>query len=338
MPQPQRPAIAVYGATGHTGGFILDELARRGVDALAVGRRPAASRTGVPVRVAALDDAAALARAFAGCEVVINAAGPYLDTAAPIVEAALAAGGHYIDLAAEQQSARDTFRQFDALARPRQRCVVPAAGFYGGLADLLATALAQAPAARLDAVTVAVALDRWWPTAGTRRTGARNTFPRMHVDDGVLVELASPVAAPWDFGAPEGVVAMEETPMSEVVTLYQHLGPRSVRSLLSANALRDLRDSATPRPSAADASGRSAQRFTLQVQVEHAEGTQRATARGRDIYAVSAAMVAEAAARLLRGDPVRAGTRTLGEAFDAGDMLAALAPVLDVHFEPLAAP
>jgi short subunit dehydrogenase-like uncharacterized protein len=79
-----RSRVAVYGATGHTAAFVLDELARRGIEAVAVGRRAATPRTPMPVRVAALDDPAALASAFADCAVVINAAGPFLDTAAPV--------------------------------------------------------------------------------------------------------------------------------------------------------------------------------------------------------------------------------------------------------------
>lgn len=53
-------SVAVYGASGHTGGFILDELARRGVAAVAVGRHPGAVRGGLEIRVASIDDPAAL--------------------------------------------------------------------------------------------------------------------------------------------------------------------------------------------------------------------------------------------------------------------------------------
>jgi hypothetical protein len=336
MPTRHAPqgTVAVYGATGHTGGFILDELARRGIGAIAVGRSAGKPlRHDVPFRTATLDDAAALARAFAGCAVVINAAGPFLDTATPVATAALAAGCHYVDVTAEQQSVRDTLQRHDDDARQRDLCVIPAAGFYGGLADLLASALADGNA--IAAITVAIGLDRWWPTLGTRLTGTRNTFPRVVVEDGRLVPVAPPAAAiRWDFGAPEGVMDMEAVPLSEIVTLHRHLPARRVHSLLSANALRDLRDAATAPPQAIDAQGRSAQRFTMQVVLEDARGRHRATARGRDIYAVSAPLVVEAASRLLRGEAASPGARTLGEAFDARAVLDALSPSpLELHFE-----
>ncbi|WP_202845106.1 saccharopine dehydrogenase NADP-binding domain-containing protein [Luteimonas saliphila] len=319
--------VAVYGAGGHTGGFVLDLLARRGIDAVAVGRRIVATRSQVPFRVAALDDAPALARAFAGCAVVINVAGPFLDTAVPVIEAALAAGCHYIDVTAEQESARATLHDHDAAARARGVALIPAAGFYGGLADLLASALAgdAAAATPIGSITVAVALDHWWPTAGTRRTGARNTFPRVVVEDGRLVPLAAR-GCRWDFGPPRGAEDMEAMPFSEIVTLAHHLPARRIDAWLGTRALRDIRDPATAPPTAVDSLGRSAQRFTMQVALEDARGTRRASAHGQDVYAVSAPLVVEAAKRLMADGPARAGAQTLGSAFDPRGFLGTIAP------------
>jgi short subunit dehydrogenase-like uncharacterized protein len=94
--------------------------------------------------------------------VVINCAGPFLDTAAPVARAALRAGCHYIDVTAEQASAQASFAELDPPARAAGRVVIPAAALYGGLADLLASA--PASDGDIDEITVAIALDRWWPT------------------------------------------------------------------------------------------------------------------------------------------------------------------------------
>jgi hypothetical protein len=61
--------------------------------------------------------------------------------------------------------------------------LVPAMAFYGGLDDLLRTAAAGDWAAP-EEVRLAVALDSWHPTRGTRRTGERNTAPRLAWTDG----------------------------------------------------------------------------------------------------------------------------------------------------------
>ena len=128
-------AIAVYGATGHTGRFVVNEALRRGLSVVAVGRDAARLDQMFPAavtrRIASLGDAQSLEQAFSGCAVVINCAGPFLDTAAPVTLAALRAGCHYIDVTAEQASAMASFADFDAPARAAGRVVIPAAGFYG---------------------------------------------------------------------------------------------------------------------------------------------------------------------------------------------------------------
>jgi hypothetical protein len=348
----ERP-IAVYGATGHTGRFVLAELRRRGLPAVAIARRPPEEpRRDAEFRLAAVDDAAALDRALAGCAVVINCAGPFLDTARPLVEAALRAACHYIDVTAEQPSAQAVLADFDAPARAAGIVVTPAAGFYGGLADLLASALlvgesrpatvsGPAPARPGRAkqhqgstdqhagdvdLRIGVALSHWWPTTGTRLTGARNQAPRVVVEDGRLAPLPQPGRGrTWSFDEPFGAQPMTELPFSEVVTLAHHLPLRSLHSFISTGALQDIRDPATPAPTAVDAHGRSAQRFALEV-VADGPRPRRAWATGQDIYAVSAPMVVEAAARLRRPGFDRRGALVLGQLFDARAFLDALAP------------
>ena len=317
--------VAVYGASGHTGKFVVAELLRRGLPVIAVGRDTSRMPAGVATRLASIDDAAALDRAFAGCSVVINCAGPFLDTVAPIVEAALRAGSAYIDVTAEQASALSTFERYDRPAREAGVAIIPAAGFYGGLADLLASALlGQRPA---DDMTVAIALDHWWPTEGTRKTGERNRVPRVVVENGSLVPMTVPAAkTAWTFEAPHGVQDMEAMPFSEIITISRHLPVRNLRAYLNASSLHDIRDTTTPTPVAVDTQGRSAQKFVMEVVAHDSTGTRRAMARGQDIYAVTAPLVVEAAARMLQPSFHRHGALALGEAFDAEDFLRSFTP------------
>lgn len=327
-------AIAVYGASGHTGRFVVKELLRRRLPVIAVGRDAARLPDGVPGRVAAIDEPEALDRALLGCAVVINCAGPFLDTAGPVVEAALRMGCSYLDVSAEQASAQAVFERYDAPARAAGVTVIPAAGFYGGLADLLASALAAGGA--VDEILTAVALDQWHPTEGTRKTGERNRVPRVVVEQGKLTPMVLPARkAEWRFDAPFGLQRMEELSFSEINTIARHIPVRAVRSYLNAHSLGQVRDSATPYPAAADAQGRSAQRFVMEVRTTGPQGERRATARGQDIYAVSAPIVAEAAARLLASGFARRGALALGQAFDPHDFVRAIAPAhLSVAFQP----
>ncbi len=324
------PRIAVYGAYGHTGRFVVAELLRRGFVPVACGRDAArlhelAAVTGIEIRVAATDDPAALDAAFAGTAAVLHCAGPFLDTATPVLDAALRARIHYLDVAAEQRAVADTFAR-DAEAKAAGVTVLPAMAFYGGLADLLASAALDG-ATDADEVDIAVALDGWHPTRGTRVTGERNHHPRTYVEHGSTRTVPDPAPVrESDFPAPFGRLETVLLPLSEAIVLPHHIVCRNLHSWMNLAPLRDLRDPATPAPTAADDSGRSAQRFVVDVRVRRGDRVDRAIASGRDIYAVTAPLLVEALQRILDGRVRGSGALAAGQAFDAGDFLAALAP------------
>lgn len=322
--------VLVYGATGHTGRFVVDELLRRGLTPVLAGRSAerlaavAPRHAALDHRVVDLDDPDLLRRAVAGAGAVVNCAGPFLDTAVPLARAAIEAGAHYLDVTAEQPAVQAVYRELDAPARGAGVAVVPSMAFYGGLADLLVTAALDGDS-RADEVEVAIGLDRWWPTAGTRATGARNTATRLVIRDGALAPLASPApTGTWSYPAPLGRQPVVQLPFSEVITIDRHLAVGELRSYLNTAPLDDLHDSATPPPSAADQRGRSAQQFVVDVVVRRGSDTRRISAAGRDIYAVTAPIVVEGAVRLLDGRHRGPGAAAPGEAFDAADVLAAL--------------
>ena len=322
--------VMVYGASGHTGRFVVDELLRRGLTPVLAGRsaeRLAAvtpRHTVLEQRVAGVDDPDMLRRAVAGVDVVINCAGPFLDTALPLARAAVEAGAHYLDVTAEQPAVQELYRELDTPARDTGVAVVPAMAFYGGLADLLLTdALDGDP--RADEVEVAIGLDRWWPTIGTRVTGVRNTAVRQVIRNGVLVPLPHPApTGTWAYPEPLGAQPVVQLPFSEVITIDRHLDVGELRSYLNTAPLDELRDPATPPPSASDERGRSTQQFVVDVVVRRRGETRRITGAGRDIYAITAPIVVEGAARLLNGRHRGSGAMAPGEAFDADDVLAAL--------------
>lgn len=178
---------------------------------------------------------------------------------------------------------------------------------------------------RADEVEVAIGLDRWWPTAGTRATGTRNTATRLVIRDGALTALeAAAPSSTWSYPSPLGDQSVVQMPFSEVITIDRHLDVGELRSYLNTASLEDLRDGATPAPASTDEHGRSAQQFVVDVVVRRGTETRRASATGRDIYAVSAPIVVEGAVRLLDGRHRGPGAAAPGEAFDAADVLATL--------------
>ncbi|MGI8891552.1 MAG: saccharopine dehydrogenase family protein [Chthoniobacterales bacterium] len=313
---------ALMGAYGHTGRFVIAELLGRGITPILVGRDlpkletlaekyPALER-----RVASVEDPASLDRALEGAQVVVNCAGPFLDTAAPVIEAALRARIHYVDVAAEQTAVFDTFERYHEQARHAEILVTPALAFYGGLSDLLATA-AMGDWKSADTISVAVALDSWQPTLGTRLTGERNPGQRFVFSHGQLARADSPPNRPWTFPEPFGFQEVVCVPLAETITMPRHLRISEILPYINVAPLAELSDPETPAPKPADERGRSAQVFLVDVVVRRGSEERRALARGRDIYWVTAPIVAGAVERILAGQMTGTGTIPAGEAFDA---------------------
>jgi short subunit dehydrogenase-like uncharacterized protein len=138
----------LYGAAGHTGALIARHARERGHRPLLAGvRGPAvaalAARLGLPHQTLALYDPAALSAALDGVDLVLNAAGPFLHTAAPLAEACLRAGTHYLDIGNELQV-------FSALYDLHERAcragvaIIPGVGFGVVATNCLALRVSEA--------------------------------------------------------------------------------------------------------------------------------------------------------------------------------------------------
>ena len=301
--------IAVLGATGHTGSFVVAELRRRGATPVPCGR------------------GTDLAAVFRGVDAVINCAGPFAATAAPVIEAAIRAGIPYLDVTAELEVVTDTFAGFADATIP----IVPAAAFYGGLGDLLATAaVGDWPAT--DQLTIAYALSSWHPTAGTRATGrvsAQRRDGRRVAYTGHRLQWRTGDAprTEWTFPAPVGTrPVVGEFTTADSVTIPTHLDTPEIVTYMSSNAADDLHAPDSSGPVAVDDRGRSAQTFLVEVVARSHGAQRRLAASGRDIYAVTAPLVVEAALRILAGTGDTAGVASVATRFDPKDFLSSLSP------------
>jgi len=324
--------VVVFGASGHTGRFVVAELARRGMMAILAGRdseKLLAVRKMHPaseVRVASVDDPVSLEQALFGASLVINCAGPFLDTAAPIMEAAIRTRIHYLDVTAEQRVALAAFEEFSGAARTAGVLIMPSVAFYGALGDLLATA-AMRNWSGADEIQIAVALDSWKPTQGTRLTGQRNQGPRLVFSNNRLSPLEDPPPKlEWVLPPPFGRQEVIALPLAETIIISRHLRVPEIHAYMNLAPLADLHSPTTPGPMSADERGRSTQEFLMEVKVRKGDEERRAIAAGRDIYAISAPIAVEAAARILAGDIHLTGTAAPGEIFNAEAFLRALSP------------
>jgi hypothetical protein len=325
-------AVVVYGATGHTGRFVVEELLRHGLPTVVSGRNPAALEAlwgDLEIRPASVDDPHALDQALKNAAAVINCAGPFAATADPMIDAAGRAGIPYVDVAAEIEANVSTY------ARHSVTPVVPAMAFYGGLGDLLVTA-ALGERTTADEVHVAYGLTSWHPTPGTRAAGQvshdRRNGRRLRFTGGALQHHDDkPIQEDWTFPEPLGRRrVIPEFTMADVVTIPSHLAVPEVRTYMTVEAAGDLMDADTPAPTAVDELGRSDQTFVVDVRVRTGGEERRATARGQDIYAISAPLAVGAVRRILAGETRSSGVASAGAMFDAVDFLNDLPLTLDL--------
>ena len=329
-------AVLVYGAYGHTGRFVLAELQRRGWDAIAAGRdRDALGRlapTGAAPRCFTVDDSAAVAAAAVDARAILNCAGPFDATAGPLIEAALRAGIPYLDVTGEPDVTARAFERFGSTAVERGVVVMPAAGFFGAVGDLLVP-VALGGWDRADRITVSYALDEWKATAGTRAAAQRMAGGRLVFQHGQLtVRTTPPPLVERVFPAPVGPRStIGEYPSPESVLIPRHVATHAVAIFMTVEAIRDLRDPEATAPTAGDDHVRSEQRFMVHAEAERDGQTRHASATGTDIYATTAPILVECMERVLHADGGPGGVLTPGELFDARDVLEHLAPWLTMH-------
>jgi short subunit dehydrogenase-like uncharacterized protein len=162
----------IYGATGYTGTLLAEEAVRRGLRPVLSGRseeklRPLAERLGLSHVTVGLEDPAALRGALEGIAGVLHAAGPFVDTSAPMREACLAAGAHYLDITGELPVFEATFAASDE-AKRRNIAMVCGVGFDVVPTDCLGVYVAK-KVQQLDTLEIAVAVPSP-PSAGTAKS------------------------------------------------------------------------------------------------------------------------------------------------------------------------
>ena len=145
--QKKRQYCLLYGATGYTGQLIARRAAEQGIPLILAGRNAEkvaalATQLGFDYQVFGLEDIDEIEENIRGAGVVLHAAGPFIRTAAPMMEACLRAGVHYLDITGEI----DVFEAAAALG-PRASeagiMMMPGAGFDVVPTDCLALYLKE---------------------------------------------------------------------------------------------------------------------------------------------------------------------------------------------------
>lgn len=218
----------IYGANGYTGELIARIAVEQGMRPILAGRNAAqvaalAARLDLPYRIAALDDATALDALLQEVAVVLHCAGPFVHTAAPMVDACIRNHVHYLDITGEIAVFEALAARYDEAKRAGVM-LLPGAGFDVAPSDCLAAHLAR----RLPSATRLLlgirALGQI--SRGTALTGVE---AMVRGDGGIVRKQGElkPVPVAWktraiDFGkGPRPAVCM---PWGDVATAYHSTG------------------------------------------------------------------------------------------------------------------
>ena len=124
--------VLIYGALGYMGQLTARYANEARLPVVLAARSPdltkLAETMGVESRMFGLADAAGLQKQLTDVAVVVNLAGPFSATSRPLIEACIATGTHYIDIAGEYPDF-ETAYSFTEAARKAGVMLMPGAGF-----------------------------------------------------------------------------------------------------------------------------------------------------------------------------------------------------------------
>lgn len=226
----------IYGANGYSGEQIARLAKQRGLTPVLAGRSeskiaPLAQELGLEHQAFPLDDPAAVTAALDGMQLVVHCAGPFSATSAPMIEACLAAGAHYLDITGEIPVFEHARGQ-DARAKQAGIVICPGVGFDVVPTDCVAAAVR---AALPDATHLALGFDSDSPLSpGTAKTMVEGIGEGLYVrENGTLktVPLSSRVR-PVDFG--QGEVQGVAISWGDVSTAYHTTGIPNIETYIKA--------------------------------------------------------------------------------------------------------
>jgi short subunit dehydrogenase-like uncharacterized protein len=223
----------LYGAYGYTGQLIIEEAVARGHKPLLAGRsanklKPLAEQYGLQYVAFDLDSADAVLREH-DTPLVLHAAGPFVRTSAPMVDACLRTKTHYLDITGEIPVYEAVLAR-NADANAAGIVLMPGVGLDIVPTDCLARyVIEQLP----DVVTLDVAMQVLNPANGEPgfSRGTLKTALDMFADGGCVRRNGKLVRHEIGlferkFRFPHGVYAAVAVPVGDVITAwYSHQIP-----------------------------------------------------------------------------------------------------------------
>lgn len=204
-----KPPVVVYGASGYTGKLVCWHLAEARIPFIAAGRSQARLETemaGIPelegaqYEIASVShDVESLTELFQGAKVVVNVVGPFMQLGGPVVEAALAAGCHYLDTTGETDWMLHLRDNFGNRFASKELLLSPANSYMWAAGALAAEIALETPG--VDSLDILYVADSNTSVASTKSFLRMCTKPQYRLERNHMVMW--PYATAFDVKMPD---------------------------------------------------------------------------------------------------------------------------------------
>jgi short subunit dehydrogenase-like uncharacterized protein len=313
--------LMIYGAAGYTGRMAATNAKNAGVDIVIAGRpedeakfAALVAELGVEYRLFTVDDAPAAKAALADIGALLNCAGPFMRTAGPLMKACIAAGVHYLDIAAELDSYQ-LAEKLDQDAKGANVMLLPGSG---GSVAMLGSLAAHAAKRVMNPRSISIALH---VAGGFSRGSAVSASENISTEvlrrvDGKLVSRSADELRDFDFG--NGPATSFPITLPDLITIWRATDIPNIETFvhitegaLPAGNLADMPDGPT-------LDQRDASRYHAAVEVTGEDGTVvRSILDTVNGYTFTGLAAAEAGRRVISGE-ARPGFQTPGGLFGDG--------------------
>lgn len=303
--------LMIYGASGYTGRMAAEQAVAAGLPLVVAGRTVGplaelAAKIEAEYRVFSLEEDDGIDKALSDVSVLLNCAGPFMRTAAPLMRAAICNGVHYLDIAAELDSYR-LAEDLDAEAKSAGVMLMPGSGGSVAMLGCLAGHTAERvrePRKICVALHVSGAMSR-----GSAISASENlTIETLARKDGELVVMGAGETRAFNFGT--GAVPCFRVTLPDLITIGRTAGIPDVDTYVHVSGTAFPQGDISTLPDGPTEQERKANRYQAAAEVIGADGAVvRSVLDTVNGYTFTPIAAAEASRRVLAGES-RAGFQT----------------------------
>ncbi|GFE76980.1 trans-acting enoyl reductase family protein [Novosphingobium sp. TCA1] len=298
--------LMIYGATGYTGRMAAANAKAAGVDVILAGRpqdeeklAALAAERDADYRLFAVDDVPARERALTDIAVLLNCAGPFMRTAEPLMQACLASGTHYLDIAAELDSYRLAER-YDQDAQAAGVMLLPGSGGSVAMLGCLAGHAAKR-VANPRKLSIALHVAGGFSRGSAVSANENVTTETLHRVDGELVDRSGDELREFDFG--NGPATSFPVTLPELITIWRATDIPNIETYVHVTEGAFPEGDLAAMPDGPTLEQREANRYHAAVEVTGEDGTVvRSILDTVNGYTFTTLAAAEAARRVVDGE------------------------------------